>query len=399
MDSKPWLTKKEWADNRIKSGAQITFIVMWVMALIWNALMIPLYMEFPELLEKARGEPITYVALVMPLAGIYILFLAIKYTLDWLNSGRTPLVLDPFPGSIGGHLGGSIETDISYTGQTQGKITVQCVYSYVSGSGKDRSRSESVKWQNTGVCHLDQSARGTVFKFRFDLPNDLPESDVEKRSQNYYFWRVLLEVESAKRELSRFFVVPVFRTAEQSLSMRSGTEDHRGTLEAAESGIDSVADIKSVPGGIEIWYAPFQRPMNGIFMLIFGFIFSGFGLLIGSVDAPLFFPIVFCIVGGLIALAGLHYLGKALLVSITHEGIRTRRFLFGYPISTKEIHKGNFSSFEIRQNGSMQSGGKTTIYYNLLASSKDGTKITVAERHTSRPEIELIQEKFEAALN
>jgi hypothetical protein len=127
-------------------------------------------------------------------------------------------------------------------------------------------------------------------------------------------------------------------------------------------------------------------------------IFSGFGLIAGYAGAPLLFPIVFSLVGGLIALAGLHYLGKALLVSITNEGIRTKRFLFGYPISTKEISKENFGSFEIKQNGSLQSGGKTTIYYNLLAVSTSGAKITIAERHTSRPEIELIQEKFEAAL-
>ena len=46
----------------------------------------------------------------------------------------------------------------------------------------------------------------------------------------------------------------------------------------------------------------------------------------------------------------------------------------------------------------MQAGAKTTVYYNLLATSKEGQKFTVAERHASRPEIELVQEKFEEAM-
>lgn len=398
MEQKPWLSKKEWANNQIKSGAKTAFIGMWIIAAIWNAMMIPLYIDLPEILDKARRETVTYLVFVLPLAGLYLLYLAIKFTLDWMKSGRTPLVMDPFPGSLGGHLGGKIETNIAYTGQTEGRVTVQSVYSYVSGSGKNRSRSESINWQNKGYCHLDQSARGTVFKFRFDLPEDLPESEIQGRSQNYHFWRILLEVKTEDREISRFFVVPVFKTAEKALHIRDATEDHPATQTAAAEGIEHVAEIRPIPGGVEIWYAPLQRPLSGISMLFFGFIFSGFGLIAGSLGAPLLFPIVFSAVGALIALAGLHYLGKSLLVSITDKGIKSRRFLFGYPISTKEMPREAFHSFEIRKNGSLQSSGKTTIYYNLLAISRDGQEVHVAERLTSRPEVELMREKLEAQL-
>lgn len=46
----------------------------------------------------------------------------------------------------------------------------------------------------------------------------------------------------------------------------------------------------------------------------------------------------------------------------------------------------------------MQSGSSTKVFYNLQARSRDGTTFTVAERHTSRPEIELIKDKLETAI-
>ncbi len=399
MQDKVWLTKKAWADNSIKSGANSLVLVLWAFAIIWNVVSLVVWLQIPELLNRAGRDPVIYVVFLFPLTGIYLVFYALKASRERYRFGQTPLVLDPFPGSIAGHLGGGIETNIPYTGQIKNQITAQCIYSYVTGTGKNRSRSESVRWQNRGSCHLDQSACGTLFKFRFDLPDDLPESEIDRSTKNYHFWRILLEAEAPAGKLSRYFIVPVYKTAQRSQFLRAATEDHHSTLAEAEAGINLVADIRPLHNGIEVWYAPFQRPAQGISMLLFGLFFSGGGLFAGYLGAPLFFPIVFSIVGGFILLAGLHYLGKALLVRVTTEGIETKRFLFGISISGKRIDNENFASFDIRQKGSMQSGGKTTILYNLIALSRDGQEITVAERHTSRPEIALMAEKFNAALD
>ena len=81
---------------------------------------------------------------------------------------------------------------------------------------------------------------------------------------------------------------------------------------------------------------------------------------------------------------------------MTSEGVSTRRFLFGYPIYTRRILRENLEGYEIKDAGSMTSGGKTTVFYDLQAVAADGKKYTVAERHTSRPEIELIKSKLES---
>jgi len=399
MDEQVWLNNKKWASNRIKSSANLTLIVLWCFAAIWNAITLPLWFQLTDILAKAQQDPLAYIAFLFPLVGLYLIVFAINASKEKLQFGDTPLTMDPFPGSLGGHVGGRIETNIPYTGQTDSQITLQCVHSYVSGSGKDRSRRESIEWQNTGVCHLDNSAKGTVFKFRFNLPDDLPESDTGKKSGSYYFWRVSLASSQGSQPLNRNFVIPVFSTQTLSRSIHQGTESNHATLDAAEAGIESVADIRPLEeGGIEIWYPPFQRPGIGISMTLMGLFFIGAGVVMGINNAPLFMAVIFALVGGLIELMGLHYLSKSLLVSATADGIQAKRFFFGYPARTWELDIENFEGFEIKQSGTMQSGSSTKVFYNLQARSRDGTTFTVAERHTSRPEIELIKDKLETAI-
>ena len=395
MNEQLWMKKKEWENNQIFSGAKASFILMWVFAGVWNVVLIPMYFQISVLIEKAKSEPLVYAAGIFPVVGLYLLFLAIKHTRDWLALGRTPLVLDPFPGSIGAHVGGRIDTNLKYEHATQANVTIQCIYSRITGSGKNRRRTESVKWQNSGASEQGQSARGIYFQFRFNVPDGLPESDVSPKSSSYYLWRITLEVTNAGKKILRSFEIPVFQTSEQSSSIRSGTEDHEGTMAAAESGVDSVANIRAVGRGLEIFYPAFRRPAASIFIVLFGAVFIGIGVALMLFDASMVLGIIFPAIGALCLVAGIYGLGKSLLVSVTNEEVSTRRFLFGYPIYTRRILRENLKGYEINDAGSMTSGGKTTVFYNLQAVAADGKKYTVAERHTSRPEIELIKSKLE----
>jgi hypothetical protein len=146
-----------------------------------------------------------------------------------------------------------------------------------------------------------------------------------------------------------------------------------------------------------------QRPAQGIGGLVFGLVFAGAGAAAGSSGAPLIFPLIFIPVGGLIAAWGIFYLGKSLRVSVTADGVRTRRFLFGYPLSSKQLSRGRFAHFEIDQGATMQTGNKTTVYYRLYANGRGAAKsklrFPVAERLSSRSEAELLKETFETYLS
>ena len=397
LDSKPWLSEKKWSENRIASGAKMGQYALWGFAILWSLLTSPILFNFDEIWGKTLHEPITGLAFLFPLVGIGLIIAAFRSTQQWRRFGPTPLVLDPFPGALGGHVGGSIATAIAFDADMIGRVSLQCVHSYMSGSGKNRSRKESSKWQTDGVCHVQRGQQGADFSFRFDVPDDLPTTDVGKGS-SYHLWRVVVNAELEGADFSRSYEIPVFKTGATSLAIKEGTEEHQATFDNAMAEVESVANIKSIPGGLEAYFPAFQRPASGIMMILFGLIFGGAGIGAGYGGAPFIFPLVFTAVGGLILLCGVYYLGKSLLVSVTGEGIKTRRFLFGYPLKTRGMSATEIRELETKQAGSMQAGNRSTVFYQLYAKADNGQKIPVAERLTSRAEVQLLKGSFEAYL-
>ena len=396
--NQPWLERKAWRDNLISSGAKYGHWALGGFALVWNLISLPIVFQAGELFSRASREPVVLVAFVFPLVGLGMFWGAWVLFQRWRKFGPTPLVLDPFPGSIGGQVGGFVDTRIPFDGSQHYAVTLSCIYSYMSGSGKDRKRKQSVKWQTDGICHSERSGDGTLLRFRFDVPDGLPSSDIEQTG-TYYLWRVNINAELEGPDFDRGFEIPVFPTGEQS-TIVDGTEDHAATQDLAMEGVESVAEISAVPGGIEAWFPAFQRPGQGIFCILFGLVFAGAGIGVGfAKDGGWVIPVVFTLVGVLIMVYGMWYLGKALMVGVTDQEVRCRRFLYGYPLSTKRLPRQEFKRFEVHENGSMSSGEKTTIFYQLHALGRNGEKLVVAERLTSRPEADLLKETFETYLS
>ena len=110
----PWLTRKAWAGNRIRSHKRWEVIILWGFALAWSALSMPLaYVQIPKAL--ARGETLVACIIgVMLLVAVGLLIGAIRTTRDARRFGDVALQLDPFPGSIGGHFGATTVLPVAY---------------------------------------------------------------------------------------------------------------------------------------------------------------------------------------------------------------------------------------------------------------------------------------------
>jgi len=396
MNSQPWIQRKHWARNRIRSENSSARWALLLFALLWNLMCIPIYLNAADIrAEFGEGPGVLFVVL-FPLAGLVLAFIAARGFYAWAKYGPTPIELDPFPGALGGHVGGSVDTKIPWTDDLQCAVQLCCVHSFMSGSGKNRSRKERVQWQAEGSCEIQNIPGGSRFIFRFDVPPALPESSVE-RGNNYHLWRVYFELELEGVDYERSFDIPVFATAERSRGIHAGTEVSDATTGRAILGIEDVARIRTVPGGVEVWFPALKRPVAGVMFTLFGLTFGGIGLATGFGDGPLLLSVIFQVLGGAMLVGGLWSLGKALLVRVGPAEVRTRRFLFGIPLATRSILRSELTGFEIERAGSMSSGRKHTVFYKLKAGSrKAGGGLVVAERLQGKTEAGLLKEYFEA---
>ena len=148
----PWLLNDAWQTPEIRSGSRAAMWGAWIFAAFWNAISsVAPFMAYKEVVENQNY--LALVALLFPLVGVGLLTWAVRRTLEWRRFGPAPVTLDPFPGSIGGHVGGTIDLNLPYDSTAKFRATLTNLYSYVSGSGKNRSRKEEAKWQDELVAH------------------------------------------------------------------------------------------------------------------------------------------------------------------------------------------------------------------------------------------------------
>ena len=156
----PWLLNDKWQTESIRSDSKAAMTGAWVFAGIWNLVSVAMpFMVYDEIVEKQNY--LALIGLLFPLIGLGLLGWAIVKTREWQRFGATPVVLDPFPGSIGGNVGGTVDIGLPYDSSVPFVATLTSVHSYMSGSGKNRSRRESALWQDEIVAHTEASARGT----------------------------------------------------------------------------------------------------------------------------------------------------------------------------------------------------------------------------------------------
>ena len=205
---------KAWRANRIHSDTPNMLWLFWIFGMFWNAMSMLVIFTLPE--EVSKGNYVILLGLLFPLVGLFLLGKALQYTLEFWRFGKTELVMDPFPGAIGGQVGGAIELARFQPHGVDLKqaftVTLECVYSYKSGSGKDRSREERIKWAEQGKAHAEATTGGLRLQFCFDVPKGLPESSVNQRD-DYHFWNLRVQGEMPGVDLDRSFRIPVLRSA------------------------------------------------------------------------------------------------------------------------------------------------------------------------------------------
>jgi hypothetical protein len=273
------------------------------------------------------------------------------------------------------------------------QVTLDCQRIKTTGSGKNRSTRSSVIWQREGLASVTPGSPGTRCEFRFNIPPDLPQS--EKASSDYHQWLLQLECELPGVDFKRSFVVPVFETGiPRRSSLQTGyIKDSEPLTQAPKS----IVQINRTDEGL-VFYYPWHRHLwMGLMMSLFGSIFVATAYFIGRESGDLIFPAAFGGIGGLFAISGLYVLGNTLTTTVSAQGIRIVRNIFGLQFQ-RNARRNEIRKLERRIGSQMQTGSTTRVYYAIDAHTRDGRKLTIADTLEGSRLADFVEEKIRQAL-
>lgn len=375
----PWLLNDAWQTSEIRSSSKATMWGALAFAAFWNLISAPLpFLLYEEVTEKENY--LALIGLLFPVVGIGLLAWAMKRVFEWRRFGAAPVTLDPFPGSIGGHVGGTIDLNIPFDPGARFQVILNNLHSYVSGSGKNRSRKESAEWQDRMVAFAEPGAKGTRLTFRFDVPTGLDPSDTE-HDDNYYLWRLNLRGELAGTDIDRSYDLPVFATSNTS---RRIPERAVQKARAAQDLVDdqSVGEIVAIRNsgiGKQMHY-PMGRYLSSSFGgIMVGAIFAAAGWFLAVHEGQTIFGSVFGVVGSLICLFCLYLVTNSLDVAKQAAEITSVRRILGIPIRRQAMHQNSLVRFKKKSTMKTQSGGKHTVFYSILGVDSQGNEILLGE--------------------
>jgi hypothetical protein len=376
----PWLLNDAWQTPEIRSGSKAAMYGAWIFAGLWNAISaVTPFMAYEEVVENQNY--LALIALLFPLVGLGLLTWAVRRTLEWRRFGPTPVTLDPFPGSIGGHVGGTIDLNLPFDSTAKFQVTLTNLYSYVSGSGKNRSRKEEAKWQDELVAHAEPGGKGTRLTFRFDVPEGLDESDATQKGDSYHTWRLNLRAELPGTDVDRDYEIPVYATAMQSrkLSDRAVQRSRHEQDTISDARVREVVRVQQGAMGKSMFYPMGRYPGANLVGAVIGAVFAGAGWFLVVQEGQTIFGSIFGGVGALVALGAFYMMTNSLEVSQDGTSVHAVRRWLGIPVSRKSMRRSSFAHFRKKSSMKTQSGGRHVIYYAINMVDHDGNKMVVGE--------------------
>ncbi len=376
----PWLANSEWQSPTLRSGSRQAMWGAWLFAVFWNAISAPLpFLAWQEIVEK--DNKLALLALLFPLVGLGLLAWAIRRSLEWRRFGAAPLTLDPFPGAIGGDVGGTIEVGCGYDPGARYELTLTALRSYVSGSGKNRSRRERAEWQDSQLAWAEPHGDGTRLAFRFDVPDGLAESDARRDGDSWRLWRLNLRAELTGADLDRDYDIPVYRTAARAVALPArglALAAERGTALGEERLLERFRVMRDA-GGARVLFPAGRHAGGALAGLAVGGSFAAAGWFIATQGGSPLFGSVFGGIGALFALGCLYALTNSLEVFQDGTELVSLRRILGLPVRRRSLQRHTVRGFRRHSSMQTQSGSRHVMHVSLYASDAGGNEIIVGE--------------------
>jgi len=247
-----------------------------------------------------------------------------------------------------------------------------CIKRVVRGSGKNKSVSETILWEEEKVIPREQLgyvAGQTRIPIEFSIPYDCKQTDFTYHD-NQIKWRLESNSEITGVDYSSTFEIPVFRTEESSKEV---TEEKlaQSQIEDSSDPVLSGIEIKpAVMGGTEVFFSPARNLGAAIGLTFFFILWTGAIIFMTKMGAPVFFPIIFGLFEFLIGIFLLElWLGTTRVV-FQPQVVMVQNGYLGAG-RKKRIPYDQISTIQTKRG--MQSG--KDLYYDLQILRKNGKKV------------------------
>src|SRR5579859_1748288 len=372
--TEPWLWRADWAQGRVKSKTGNLMFAGWAFAIFWNAISMPIALLVLPAAAKQKGS-IAYIALVFPIAGVFLLIHAMRETIAFFEFGKTYFEMASVPAVVGRELKGQIQARFPHSPDHGIHLRFSSVHRVTTNSGNSSSTTETILWRDEADLSSAQvypGPTGTTIPVDFRIPwNSQPTEQRNARDEYVWVLEALADVPGVNYH--DIFEVPVFRTKDTPAAPEA--ETFAAAKPAAVPRPEALTvKVRQLAQGTE-FYFPAARNKNfatttTAFMLVFGAI--TFFLIH---HAPLIFPLAFGFFSLLLLYIAIQmWLGTSRVV-MGSGGVTVQAGLLGGGKARQ------FALSEISAIGdriTAQQGGATgTPYYNIELTLRDGKKVTL----------------------
>ncbi len=395
-----FLANPKWQTNTIDSDAGSEYKFSWLFAIVWNALTWAAIILAGENILKAFDEtPVFYFFALFPVIGVWVVYRAIVQTLAWKKFGKTPLVMDPFPGHLGGSVGGYVDVPVAYDLNHQVKISLSCLHHYWRKSGGDNEKTTDAIWQDSIVIRPEPAINKTRIRFAFNPTADLPESQPD--GADTYVWEVHIYFPLVGNDFDRKFVIPVIKATEQEIA--SASRFTKISLEnvsrVVKPGKTRVPKITRSGNSTAFHYPQFRNKGWGIGLILFGVLLGVFSWFMQQQFSD-FMPMTSLLMFGLVALVttalmslGCYMLLHSLSAEVSSAGINIKHKLLGFNFGGN-IDAASIADIVKHKSGSTSGGRSTRVWYSLKVIEKNGQESTVGDSLEGSSYAESIRKKM-----
>lgn len=361
----PWKWKKDWSAGKIYSQTKTTMIVCWFLSVFILALSLPMCLAFKE--EWTGGNKLIAIGLIFPMAGLFMVYASVRKTIQWRKFGKSFLSLETNPGMIGGIFKAMLHIPSRLYLQSDCTATLNCFQTITTGSGKNRSTTKKLLWQDKQAISKHQIfvSQHSQIPVTFKIPSDCQATDESRKIS----WELSIHAPVPGVDFESDFVIPVFKLND-SLSQHNTVPFEVSNREEpiAFDPATSKIRIERLPEGLQIKVPSVMKRNPGMVIgfSLFTAVWSLFLGLIMYLKAPFIFALVFGLFDLLFVLILVSYILGSRTINITPTSLELKRHMGLFIIHCVIFHN-DILQLDVSMSSSSQSGNTYKAYYSLTA--------------------------------